>query len=87
MKSIIEFEYNSIMIMINKFIKKAYFMSFHEKMRVEKVIYLYKWYIIANHEISAEIISDRNTRFRSKFWQILTTLKEIKTKMSTIEYS
>ena len=33
------------------------------------------------------MISDRNIRFRSKFWQTLTALKEIKTKMSTTEHS
>ena len=75
------------MIIMNKFMKKVYFISFHEKMRAEKVVYLFEWYIIANHEVSTEIISDRDTRFRSKFWQTSTALKEIKTKMSTTEHS
>ena len=56
-------------------------------MRVKKVAYLFKWHIIANHEVSIEVIFDKNTQFRSKFWQALTVLKEIKTKMSTIEHS
>ena len=66
-KSITEFKYDSIMIIVNKFIKKAYFVSFHEKMKAEKITYLFKQYIIANHEVSTEIIFDRNTQFRSKF--------------------
>ena len=74
------------MIVVNKFTKKVYFVSFHKKMSAEKVAYLFKWHIIANHEVSAEIIFNRNTQFRSKFWQILTVLKEIKTKMSTTKY-
>ena len=86
-KSITKFKYNSIMIIINRFIKKVYFMSFHEKMRVKKIIYLFKWHIIANHEVSTEVIFNRDTWFRSKFWQTLTALKEMKTKMSTIEHS
>ena len=56
-------------------------------MKAEKVVYLFKWYIIANHEVFMKVISDRNIRFRLKFWQTLTALKEIKTKMSTTEYS
>ena len=49
-KSVTKFEYNLIMIIMNKFIKKAYFVSFHKKMKAEKIIYLFKWYIIVNHE-------------------------------------
>ena len=56
-------------------------------MRVKKVIYLFEWHIIVNHEVSTEIILNRNMRFRLKFWQTLMTLKEIKTKMSTTKHS
>ena len=87
MKSIIEFEYNSIMIMINKFIKKMYFVLFHKKIKTEKMIYLFKWHIIVNHKILMKIISDKNMQFRLKFWQTLTILKKMKTKISTIKHS
>jgi len=86
-KSITEFEYDFIIIIVNRFTKRTYFISFHEKIRAEKVVYLFEWHIIANHEVSTEMISDRDTKFRSKFWQTSTTLKKIKTKMSTIEHS
>ena len=66
-KSTIEFEYNSIMIVVDIFTKKTYFISFHEKMRAEKVVYLFEWHVIANHKIFTEIIFDKNTWFRSKF--------------------
>ena len=56
-------------------------------MRVEKVVYLFEQHIIANHEVLTEIILNRDTRFKSKFWQTLTALKEMKTKMSTTEHS
>ena len=86
-KSITEFKYDSIMIVIDKFIKKTYFILFHKKIKAEKMIYLFEQHIITNHKIFMKVISDRNTQFRSKFWQTLTTLKEIKTKMSTTEHS
>ena len=66
-KSITKFEYNSIMIVINKFTKKVYFVLFHEKMSAEKVAYLFKQHIVTNHKISAEIIFEKNIQFRSKF--------------------
>ena len=56
-------------------------------MKTEKVAYLFEQYIIANHEVFSEIISDRNIWFRSKFWQTFMTLKKIKMKMSTTKYS
>ena len=86
-KSTTEFKYDSIMIIVNKFTKKIYFILFHEKMKAEKIVYLFEQHIIANHKIFIKLISDRNIRFRSKIWQTLTALKEIKTKMNTIEHS
>ena len=81
-----KFEYDSIMIIVNKFTKRTYFISFHKKISTEKIVYLFEWYIIANHEVLTKIIFDKNTWFRLKFWQIFIILKEIKTKMSTIKY-
>ena len=66
-KSIIKFEYDSIMIVIDRFIKKIYFVSFYKKIRAEKVIYLFKQHIIANHEVFTEMIFDKNIRFKLKF--------------------
>ena len=85
-KSIIKFKYNSIMIIVNRFTKRTYFMSLHKRMRAEKVIYLFEQHIIANHEIFTKMIFDKNIWFKSKFWQILTTLKKIKTKMNIIKH-
>ena len=62
-----KFKHDSIIIIVNKFIKKPYFVSFYEKMRAEKIAYLFKQHIIANHEVSTEIISNRDTQFRLKF--------------------
>ena len=55
-------------------------------MKAEKMIYLFKQYIIVNYKIFIKIISDKNMWFRLKFWQILTTLKKMKIKMNTIEH-
>ena len=86
-KSTTEFEYDSNMIVVNKFTKKTYFISFHEKIKAEEVVYLFKQHIIANHEVSTKIIFNKNIKFKSKFWQTLTALKKIKTKISTTEHS
>ena len=56
-------------------------------MRVKKIVYLFEWHIVANHKVFIKVIFDRNIKFRSKFWQTLTALKKMKTKMSTIKHS
>ena len=66
-KSITKFEYDLIMIVVNKFTKKTYFVSFCEKMRAEKIVYLFKQHIIANYRMSTKIIFNKNTQFKSKF--------------------
>ena len=86
-KLIIKFKYDSIMIVMNRFIKKMYFVLFHEKMKIEKVVYLFEQHIIANHEIFIKMIFNKNMQFKSKFWQTLTALKKMKTKMNTIKHS
>ena len=60
-KSVTEFEYNLIMIVMNRFTKRAYFVSFHKKIRAEKVVYLFEQHIIANHEVSTKMIFNKNT--------------------------
>ena len=55
------------MIIVNRFTKKTYFVSFHKKMSAEEVAYLFEQHIIANHEVLTEIIFNRNTQFKSKF--------------------
>ena len=62
-----KFEYDSIMIVVNRFIKRIYFISFHKKIKAEKVAYLFKKHIIMNYEVSAEIIFNKNTQFKLKF--------------------
>ena len=41
-------------------------------------------HITANHGISEEIITDRDTRFKFKFWQELIVLTGAKSKLSTV---
>ena len=62
-----KFKYNSITIIVNKFTKRAYFVSFYKKMSTEKIAYLFKQYIIVNHEVFTKIIFNKNIKFKLKF--------------------
>ena len=60
-----------------------YFISFNEDMGVVDTAYLFHRNITANHGPPAEIISNRNMRFRSTFWKELMARTGTKVKMST----
>ena len=85
--SITEEKYDSIMIVVNRLIKWAYFISYQESMKAEETAYLFEQHIIANHETSAEIITDQDIRFRTTFWKTLMSNREVKTKMSISEHA
>jgi hypothetical protein len=67
----IEVVYDSILIIINRLIKYAYFISYKEELIVENLVYAFNRNVIANHEILEEIISNRDKLFISKFWKSL----------------
>ena len=85
--SIIEEEYDSIMIIMNRLIKWAYFISYQKSMRAEETAYLFEWHVITNHKTSTEIIMNWDIRFRTTFWKTLMNSREVKTKMSTSEHA
>ena len=55
------------MIVVNKLIKQTDFISYQEDMKAVETAYLFEQHIISNHETSAEIITDRDMRFRTTF--------------------
>jgi hypothetical protein len=63
--------YDSILIIINRLIKYAYFISYKEGLIVKNLVYAFNRNVIANHEILEEIISNRDKLFISKFWKSL----------------
>jgi hypothetical protein len=59
--------YDLILVIINRLIKYAYFISYKESSTAEKLVYIFNRNIIINYGISEEIISDRNKLFISNF--------------------
>ena len=62
-----EVEYDSIYVVIDQFTKHTYFISFNEDMGAVDTAYLFQRNITVNHGPPAEIIFDRDMRFRSIF--------------------
>ena len=66
-ESEINIKYDFIMMIMNRLTKQVYFISFQESMMIKDAAYLFNQHIAANHESSAEIISNRDIRFTFMF--------------------
>jgi hypothetical protein len=63
--------YDSILVVTDRLIKYAYFISYKEGSTVEELIYTFNRNIIANYRILEEIISNRDKLFTLNFWKSL----------------
>jgi hypothetical protein len=66
-KPITEVVFDSILVVIDRFIKYEYFISYKESLLAEELAYAFNKHIIGNHEISKKIISNRDKLFTSRF--------------------
>ncbi len=86
-KRIIKIIYDFILIITNKLIKYKYFLSYKKATFAKDLIYTFLRMIVANHELSDEIISNRDKLFTLKFWKFLINQLEIHYKLLTTYHS
>jgi len=75
---IINISYNNILVITNRLTKYIYFINYLEVFNAEDLIYTFLRIIFANHNISAEILSNQDKLFTSKFWKLL--INQLRTK-------
>jgi len=75
--------YDFILIITDRLIKYEYFLSYKKATFAEDLTYMFLRMIVANHELSDEIILNRDKLFTSKFWKLLMNQLEIHHKLST----
>ncbi|GKE56739.1 putative reverse transcriptase domain-containing protein [Tanacetum coccineum] len=63
--------YDMIWVIIDKLTKSAHFLAIREDYKMDKLERLYIDEIVARHGVPVSIISDRDGRFTSRFWQTL----------------
>ncbi|KAI3717828.1 hypothetical protein L1987_69691 [Smallanthus sonchifolius] len=63
--------HDSIWVIIDRLTKSAHFIPIREDYRVEKLARIYIDEIVSRHGVPLNIISDRDGRFTSRFWQSL----------------
>ncbi|GJT45993.1 putative reverse transcriptase domain-containing protein [Tanacetum coccineum] len=63
--------YDTIWVIVDRLTKSAYFLAIRKDYKMEKLSRLYIDEIVARHGVLMSIISDRDGRFTSRFWQTL----------------
>ena len=86
-KRVTEITYDFILIIIDRLIKYKYFLSYKKVTFAEDLTYTFLRTIVANHELSDEIILNRDKLFTLKFWKFLMNQLEIHHKLSTAYHS
>ncbi|GJR36828.1 reverse transcriptase domain-containing protein [Tanacetum coccineum] len=63
--------HDMIWVIIDRVTKSAHFLPMKESDSMEKLTRLYLKEVVSRHEVPVSIISDRDSRFTSYFWQSL----------------
>lgn len=71
------------MVMTDRLPKMFYFAPCTKECDAKKAALLFRQHVFTNHGMPEVIISDRDTRFTSNFWQELMTAIGTKHKLST----
>ena len=76
-------EYDSILTMVDRLTKWTYFLPYRESWTAEQLADVIYRHVTSVHGWPREWITDRDTKFASKFWQALMTRLGTKSKLST----
>ena len=85
-KKVTRIIYDFILIIMNRLIKYKYFLSYKKTTFAENLTYMFLRMIVTNHELSDEIILNKDKLFILKFWKSLMNQLKIHHKLLTIYY-
>ncbi|KAF1318072.1 reverse transcriptase, partial [Globisporangium splendens] len=74
---------NGILVFVDRFSKMVHLAPVSDKISAEKTAKVFVDVVFRLHGLPVEIVSDRDTRFTSKFWRALLGLLDTKLSMST----
>ena len=76
-------EYDSILTIVDRLTKWSYFLPYKESWTAEQLVDVIYRNVTSVYGWPKEWITDRDTKFVSKFWQALMTKLGVKSKLST----
>ncbi len=75
--------FDAIMVVVDRFSKMAHFIPTKDNATAQKTRRLFFTHVFKHHGLPKDIVSDRNPKFTSKFWQALWKQMGLEHKMST----
>nr|GEV02404.1 RNA-directed DNA polymerase, eukaryota, reverse transcriptase zinc-binding domain protein [Tanacetum cinerariifolium] len=75
--------HDTIWVIVDRLTKSAHFLPIREDYKMDRLARLYLNKIVARHGMSISIISDRDSRFTSRFWQSMQEALGTRLDMST----
>ncbi|GJR68274.1 putative reverse transcriptase domain-containing protein [Tanacetum coccineum] len=75
--------HDTIWVIMDRLTKSAYFLPMREDYKMDRLARLYLNEIVARHGVPISIISDRDSRFTSRFWQSMQEALGTRLDMST----
>ncbi|GKB57107.1 putative reverse transcriptase domain-containing protein [Tanacetum coccineum] len=75
--------HDTIWVIVDRLTKSAHFLPMREDYKMDRLARLYLNEIVARHGVPISIISDRDSRFTSRFWQTMQEALGTKLDMST----
>ena len=75
--------HDSIWVIVDRLTKCAHFLPINQKMTLDKLAEIYVREIVTLHGVPASIVSDRDPRFISRFWQSLQNALGTELRMSS----
>jgi hypothetical protein len=76
--------FDAIMVVVDRFSKMAHFIPTKDEATAQKTRRLFFSHIFKHHGLPKDIVSDRDPKFTSKFWQALWKQMGSELKMSTL---
>lgn len=75
--------HDAIWVIIDRLTKSAHFLPINERFSLDKLVQLYLKEVVMRHGVPVTIVSDRDPRFNSRFWEQFQECLGTKLKMST----
>ncbi|GKC33538.1 reverse transcriptase domain-containing protein, partial [Tanacetum coccineum] len=75
--------HDTIWVIVNRLTNSSHFLPMREDYKMERLARLYLNEIVARHGVPISIISDRDSRFTSRFWQSMQEALGTRLNMST----
>jgi len=66
-KPLIKVKYNSILVIVNRLIKYAYFLLYWKTANIDDLVYIFLQIIVGNHSLPNKIVSNRDKLVTFKF--------------------